>query len=116
MTHPFPAYLEVGYLYPTTIADDPFIPDGFELTTVTFPFLGGPEYPFTEKAVLFRPERSVIDGFRFFNFSVRPGSDHIWRGQTDHNGIKILYISHVYTPYRGSGEDGESFLSDLSAF
>jgi hypothetical protein len=45
----------MGDLNAAAIADNPFIPDRFELSAVTFPFFGGPEDPFTEKAVFFRP-------------------------------------------------------------
>jgi hypothetical protein len=95
MAHPFPAYLKMGYLHPATVTDDPFVPDGLKFTAVTFPFLGGSEYPFTKKAVLLGPKGPVIDGFRLFYFPVRPGPDHFRGGQFYHNGIKILYIPHI---------------------
>jgi hypothetical protein len=70
VAHPFPADLEVGYFYPATVADDPFIPYRFEFTAVTFPFFRRSENPLTEKAVLFRSEGPVINGFRLFYFPV----------------------------------------------
>jgi hypothetical protein len=99
VSHPFPADLEVGYLYPATITDDPLIPYGFEFTTVTFPFLRRPKDSLAEKAIFFGPESPVIDGFWLFHFSIRPSPNHPWGSQLNHNRIKILNVPH-FIPLR----------------
>jgi hypothetical protein len=99
MAHPFPADFEVSYLYPATVTDDSLIPYGFEFTAVTFPLLGGPEDPLTEKAVFFGSEGPVINGFRLFYFPVRPCPNHLRGSQLNHYRIKILNIPH-FVPLR----------------
>src|SRR5690606_33602051 len=44
----------------------------------------------TEQAVTLGFERPVINGFRFFDFAVRPGPDHFRRSQADANGIEVF--------------------------
>src|SRR5262249_19605441 len=43
----------------------------------------------TEQTVLFGFERSIVDGLRLSNFTVRPGANLFWGGQTDSNAVKI---------------------------
>src|SRR5215470_3261122 len=42
-----------------------------------------------EKAVLLGLERSVIDGLRFCDFTMRPRANLFWRSQTDPDAVKI---------------------------
>ena len=70
MPHPLTAYFCTCYFNTTAVADHTLITDGLEFTAETFPFLCGTEDPFTEQAVLFRAERTIVDGLRFFHFPV----------------------------------------------
>jgi hypothetical protein len=70
MSHPFPAYLKVGYFNAAAVADNALIPDRLELAAVALPLLCGSEDPFAKKAVLLGPERPVVDCFRLFDFPV----------------------------------------------
>src|SRR5690606_32433620 len=48
VTHPLATYLFLGDLNPTSVTDDPFVPDSFIFTTMTFPVFDRPEDPLTE--------------------------------------------------------------------
>jgi hypothetical protein len=51
-----------------------------------------PENLGTEKTVALRLEGSVIDGLGLFDFSERPGPDHVRRGQTDSDVVKVFNL------------------------
>jgi hypothetical protein len=52
------------------VADYALVTDRFKLAAVTFPFLGGAEDSFAEKAFLFRTKSPVVDSLRFFYFAI----------------------------------------------
>src|SRR3546814_13161392 len=43
-----------------------------------------------EQAVTLRFERTVVDGFRLFNFTERPRTDHLRRGQSNTDGVELF--------------------------
>ena len=49
-----------------------------------------------EQAVTLRLERTVVDGFRFFNFTERPRTDHLRRSKADANGIELFDLTLVF--------------------
>ncbi|MNJ21592.1 hypothetical protein D3C77_159460 [compost metagenome] len=49
-----------------------------------------------EQAVTLRLERTVVDGFRFFNFTERPRTDHLRRGQSDTDGVELFDLTLVF--------------------
>ena len=55
VTHPFAAYLEVGYFHTAAIADNAPVTDGLKLAAVALPLLGRTEDALAEEPVLFRP-------------------------------------------------------------
>ncbi len=52
--------------------------------------LHGPEDLGAEQTVTFRLERAVVDGLRLLHFAVRPGADHLRRGEPDLDRIEVL--------------------------
>ena len=92
MAHTVTANLAAGYFNAAFIADDTFIADAFIFTAVAFPVFGRPENSFTEQAVAFRFQCSIVNGFRFLNFAIGPGSNLFRRSQTDTHRLKIIYI------------------------
>ncbi|AKA27550.1 hypothetical protein PCL1606_61070 (plasmid) [Pseudomonas chlororaphis] len=49
-----------------------------------------------EQAVTLRLERTVVDGFRLFNFTERPRTDHLRRGQSDTDGVELFDLTLVF--------------------
>ena len=70
-------YLLFGNFYSTTVADDTFVTNPFIFTTSTFEILYRSENPFAEKTIALRFVRSVVDSFRFQNFTTRFSEDVI---------------------------------------
>ena len=92
MTHAFSADLGAGNFNAAAIADHAFIAYSFIFSAVAFPVLGGAEDAFAEETVSFRFQRPIVDGFRFFYFTVGPFPD-LFRGrQGNAHTIKITYI------------------------
>ncbi|MNQ82154.1 hypothetical protein D3C85_971980 [compost metagenome] len=49
-----------------------------------------------EQAVTLRLERTVVDGFRLFNFTERPRTDHLRRCQSDTDGVELFDLTLVF--------------------
>ncbi|MNK62339.1 hypothetical protein D3C87_815130 [compost metagenome] len=49
-----------------------------------------------EQAVTLRFERTVVDGFRLFNFTERPRTDHLRRCQSDTDGVELFDLTLVF--------------------
>jgi hypothetical protein len=52
--------------------------------------LHGSEDLGAEQAVTLGLERAVVDGLRLLHFAVRPGTDHVGRGQTDLDAVELF--------------------------
>ncbi len=98
MAHPLAAHAEMGHLNAAAVTDHALVADRLELAAVAFPLLGGTEDPLAEQTVLLRPKRSVVDGLRFLDLAVGPGTYLVRRGQFDHDTIEILHLSHIRVP------------------
>ena len=49
-----------------------------------------------EQAVTLRFERTVVDGFRLFNFTERPRTDHLRRCQSNTDGVELFDLTLVF--------------------
>ena len=83
VTHTFAAHLFGGYLNAAFIADFIFITHSFVFSARAFPVLGRSKDSFTEQAVAFGTERTVVDGLRLGYLAIRPASDHFGRCQAN---------------------------------
>ena len=92
MTHTLSADAGFGNLNATFIADNAFVTNLLIFTAVTFPVLARSENSFTEQAILFRFQSTVIDGFRFLYFTSGPFTNHFRRCKSDFDGIKINWL------------------------
>lgn len=77
MTKTLSANLGLNDLDAAFFTDDAPVLHAFVLAAIAFVILDWPENFGTEQAVAFRLERSVIDGLRLFDFSMRPLPDFI---------------------------------------
>jgi hypothetical protein len=87
MTHPFATYFRLDDFHPTFLAHDPAVFHSFVFTAITFIVLDRAEYLGTKKAVPFRLEGSVIDGFRLLDLAIRSLPNFFGRRDRDLNGI-----------------------------
>ena len=67
--HSLSAYSAMSDLDAAAVADHPFVFHAAVLTTGAFPVFFRPEDSLTEKAVTLWSIRSVVNGFRFFDFT-----------------------------------------------
>ena len=49
-----------------------------------------------EQAIALWLEGTVVDGFRLFNFTERPRTDHLRRGQSDTDGVELFDLTLVF--------------------
>ena len=66
MSHTLTAYAGLGYFNTAAVTDNAFIADFFIFTAVAFPVFAWSEDPLAEQTVLFRFQRTVVDGFRLY--------------------------------------------------
>ena len=92
MTHTVTTNFATGYFNAAFVADNTFITNAFIFTAMTFPVFGRTKDSFAEQTVTFRFQSSVVNGFRFFNFTIGPSSDLVRRCQTNTHRLKIIYI------------------------
>ena len=90
MPHSFSSHLGFCYFNTAFITDYALVSDLLIFSTVTFPVLLGTEYPFAEKSVWFRLERSVVDSFRFCDFASGPAQYLFCGGQADLQRFEIV--------------------------
>ena len=72
MPHALTSYTGTRNLDAAPVADYAFMLDSLIFTAIAFIILGRTEYPFAEKAVLFRLEGPVVDGLRFLDLPLGP--------------------------------------------
>ena len=72
VSHSLSSYLCLSDLNAALVAYNALISDALILSAVAFPILCRSEYLLAEESVLFGFLSSIIDGFRFQNFAVRP--------------------------------------------
>src|SRR5699024_489386 len=65
-------------------------------TTSTRPVLSWSEDSFIEQTIFFWFQSTIVDSFWFFNFTIRPTSDLVWRSQTDLHTFKLIYVDQKF--------------------
>src|SRR5690554_8121055 len=92
MAHTLTAHFSQSYFNTTLLTDDTTVLQTLVLTTQTFVILYRTENTSTEQTVTLRLERTVVNGFRLFNFTVRPATDHVGRSEPDANRIELFTL------------------------
>ena len=75
MSHALSSNFGTGNFNAAFITNNAFKTYLFVFTAETFIVFGRPEDSFAEKPISFRFQSTVIDGFRFGHFAIRPASD-----------------------------------------
>ncbi len=70
VAHPFTAYFRSRNFNTAAVANNALVADFLVLATVAFPVLGRAENALAKQAVFFRPQRAVVNRFRFGHFSI----------------------------------------------
>ena len=92
VTHTLTAYFGLSYFNATLFTDYAAVLQTLVLTTQTFVIFDRTKDTRTEQTVTLRLERTVVNGFRLFNFAERPGTNHLWRGESDADGVKLVSV------------------------
>jgi hypothetical protein len=80
VTHALAADAGLGDFDATFVTNDTAVTDAFVFATVTFVIFGRSKDALTEQTIFFWFESSVVDGFWLCNFTKRPTSDSVRRG------------------------------------
>jgi hypothetical protein len=70
MPHPFPPDALLSDFHAAPVADDAAVADPFVLPAMAFPIPYRSKDFFAEQPILLRPERPIVDGFRFRDFTM----------------------------------------------
>ena len=90
MAHALATDLCSCYLNATPLAYNSLEAYAFVLSAVTLPVPRGTKDSLIEEAVLLRLERPVVDCFRLFHLTVRPGPNLLGRRKTDLQFVKKM--------------------------
>ena len=90
MAHALTTHLGQGHFHTTFLADYTAMLEALVLTAQTFVVFNWAKNFGAEQTVTLRLECSVVNGLWLFHFTKRPRSNHLWRCQTDANGIKLI--------------------------
>ena len=90
VAHALTAHLGLRDFHAALLADHAAMLEALVLAAQTLVVLHGSEDLGAEQAVTFRLERAVVDGLRLLHFAVRPGTDHVWRGQADLDAVELF--------------------------
>ena len=88
MSHSLASDGGLGDFDAASVADDAFISDLFVLSAVALPVLCGAEDLFTEQAVLFGLQGSVVNSLGLCYLTKGPFSDLLRRSKSDLDGVK----------------------------
>ena len=110
MPHSFTADFGKRDFNAALFADDAAVFHAFVLTAQTFIVFNRAENTGAEQAVSFRFESTIVDGFGFFNLTIRPGTNLFRRSNGNSDFIKRIsgnllakkfhYFIHIFiTPY-----------------
>ena len=97
VAHPFAAHLGAGHFHAAALAHLALKADALILSAVAFPVLGRPKDALAEQAVALRLQGAVVDGFRFLDLAIAPGTDLVGRSKADLDRIE-LFIFHSANP------------------
>ena len=97
VAHALTADLSAGNFDTALIADLALIADALILAAVAFPVLGRSKNALAEQAVALRLQGAVVDGFRFLDLAIAPGTDLVGRSKADLDRIE-LFIFHSANP------------------
>ena len=90
MTHALTSYLGLGDFDTTLLTDYTAVLKAFVLAAQAFEILDRTEHLGAEQTVALGLEGTIINRFRFLHFTVGPGTNHVWRRQSDLDVVKVL--------------------------
>ena len=97
VTHALAAYLGLGDLNAAALTDLALIADLLVASAVALPVLLRSKDALAEQAVALRLQGAVVDGFRFLDLAIAPGTDLVGRSKADLDRIE-LFIFHSANP------------------
>ena len=92
VTHALTTYFGLSYFNTTLLTDHTTVLETLVLTTQTFVIFDRTKDTRTEQTITFWLEGTVVNGFWLFNFTKRPGTNHIRRGEADADCIELVSV------------------------
>ena len=105
VSHAFPTDSAVGNLHAASVAGHSFVFHSPIFSAGTLPVFFGTEDFFAEESVSFGSIGSIINGFWFSHFAVRPAAHVAWLCETDFysriivNSVVSKFVAHRKTLY-----------------
>src|ERR1700722_13172832 len=90
VTHALTTHLRLGDFDAALFADHAAVLEALVLTAQALVILHRPEDLRAEESVALRLEGTVVDGLRLLDFAIRPGTDHLRRGESDLDRVEML--------------------------
>ena len=88
MPHTLAPHLRLNDFDSAFVADDTAMLHSFIFSAITLPIFGRPKNLRTKQAILFRLKRPIIDGFRFFDLTIRPRTNFLRRRDPNAHGVE----------------------------
>ena len=130
VAHALAAHLGLRHFHAAFFADHAAMLEAFVLAAQALVVFDRAKNLGTEQTVTLGLEGPIVDGFGFFDFAIRPGTDFLWRGQADFDGIEMLIgldlfeqveqrfhglLSLITNRYEGNGTDMVCSISRVPA-
>ena len=93
MSHTLTAHFGQRHFHATFFANHTAMFETLVLAAEAFVILDGTEDLGAEQAITLGFECAIVNGLRFFDFTVGPGANLGWRGKPDANGIEVQYLA-----------------------
>ena len=91
MPHALATHAGFGDFHAALFTNDTTVLEALVFAAKAFVILDWPEDFGAKQAVAFRLEGAIVDRFRFFDFTERPGTDHVGGSKADADAIKVIH-------------------------
>ncbi len=93
VAHALTTHFSLGHFNAALLTNHTAVFQALVLTAQALIVFYRPKDTGAEQTIALRFEGTVVNGFRLFNFTERPGTDHVWRRQSNFDRIKLFGFS-----------------------
>ena len=93
VAHALTTHFGLGHFNAALLTDHATVFQALVFAAQAFVIFYRPENTGAEQTIALWLEGTVVNGFRLFHFTERPGTDHVWRGQRNLDRIKLFGFS-----------------------
>ena len=95
MAHALAAHFGQRHFNAAFFADNAAVLQALVFTAKAFVIFERTENLGAEQAIAFRLERTIVDGFRLFDFAVRPLTDFLGRRETNLDRVELFVLLNL---------------------